>query len=155
MCQDSSHGENLSRFLFQVIDEIKKTNNNNRMDTDELIGERLRLWALAEKLEPKDIYPAIGCSKGNWSEFISGKKHVTIDVADRLKAKFGLTLDFIYYGQVHASFPVEITVRMEKIKADEANGIFIGRRRRDRMRQSADKLDKDGRQAAKPRTARG
>lgn len=155
MTKDSSHGENLSRFLFQVIDGDKKTNNNNGMDSDEVIGNRLRLWALAEKLKPKDIYPRIGCSKGNWSEIISGKRHVSEDVADRLRTEFSITLEYLYYGQIHASFPVEITVRMEKIKADEANGIFIGRRRSDRMRQSAKNVDADGRKAPKSRTASG
>lgn len=129
MPQHSLQGVNLSRVQMLTIDGNEKTSKNRGVDDDEVIGERLRLWVLAEGLRPKHVYEQIGCTKGAWSQYTNGKRHLTLDIADKLHKEFGLTLDWIYYGNFQAGMPANLSVRMREISDNERRGVFIGRTR--------------------------
>ncbi len=38
-------------------------------------------------------------SEGNWSQFESGKRRISLNAAIRLCEDFGLSLDWIYFGR--------------------------------------------------------
>lgn len=148
MPQHSLHGVNLSRFPVQAIDFVKKSSKNRGMDTKEVIGERLRLWVLAENFTPKQVYEQIGCTKGAWSGYTNGKRRLTLDIATALREEFGISLEWILYGNLNAIVDPHLIVRMKEISDNEKRGIFIGRTRPVAMRKA-----NAGREPKKAKTA--
>lgn len=120
MLHHSSRNENLSRFSFRGIDCSKNASNNKGMDPPEIVGKRLRLWTKAAGLTATKVCKTIKYGKGNWSDIVNGKERLPLDVADSLHEKFGLSLEWMYYGRPEPSFPAHLIVLMQEIEDEEA-----------------------------------
>ena len=89
------------------------------MDPPEIVGKRLRLWTKAVGLNAITVCGAIKYGKGNWSEIVNGKERLPLDVADALHERFGLSLEWMYYGRPEPSISAELIVRMQEIEEQE------------------------------------
>lgn len=66
------------------------------------IGERLsRLrTCIAPKLSQADWADAHGFNRTQWNNWETGKRRISVDAAERLCLRYGLTLDWVYRGRV-------------------------------------------------------
>lgn len=51
-------------------------------------------------LSQAELCRAIGIAPNRWNQFEQGKRRITVDVARRLKKNYGVTLDYIYEGDL-------------------------------------------------------
>lgn len=65
------------------------------------IGRRLQAIRCAEsRLSQRDWAEQHGFGASQWNNWEKGIRRITVDEADRLCALYGLTLDFIYRGNL-------------------------------------------------------
>lgn len=76
------------------------------MSTRDEIAERLRSFQAAWPVTPKDLRK-IGIEANDWSHWTAPTQHrtITVTAARKLKAAFGITLDWIYEGDVSTLHP--------------------------------------------------
>jgi hypothetical protein len=63
-----------------------------------IIGPRLEQTREALGLSAAQLCRRIDCAQNRWSQYESGERPITLDIAERLCNEFGLTLDWIYRG---------------------------------------------------------
>ena len=68
------------------------------IDEPEKIGERLHKLRNAMGLKQGAVAEMLGITHSAWSQYESGKRKLTIEVAGNLAVRFGVTLDWIYRG---------------------------------------------------------
>jgi transcriptional regulator with XRE-family HTH domain len=61
-------------------------------------GKRLRQLREDHNLKQREAAKLADILDTKWSEFERGKRLITLDPAIRLRERFGLTLDWIYFG---------------------------------------------------------
>lgn len=68
------------------------------VDSSDKIGTRLR--ALRSKLDKSqaEMAQALGISQPQWSQYESGARRITLDVAAAIAMYYGVTLDWVYFG---------------------------------------------------------
>lgn len=70
-------------------------------DKPEVIGERLRIARLAMGYEDQVAFALrCGVSSQAWNNWERGRQPPSLDQASRIRARTGLTTDFIYYGDL-------------------------------------------------------
>lgn len=67
---------------------------------NDLEGISHRLRATRESLgkSQAEICRDIDCQPNRWNQYETGERRITLEIADRLCRRFGLTLDWIYRG---------------------------------------------------------
>jgi plasmid maintenance system antidote protein VapI len=88
-------------------------------ESKEAVEERLELTRRALGYPTQTAFArAIGISAQKWQNYISKKikDRITVDVAIMLCKRFGLTLDWIYLGDI-GSLPVRIARQIESAES--------------------------------------
>lgn len=80
------------------------------------LGRRLQATREALGLSAAQLCKRIQCKANRWSQYESGERRITLEIADRLCDEFGLTLDWIYRGN-RALLPDAIRVKIPRIAA--------------------------------------
>jgi DNA-binding XRE family transcriptional regulator len=79
--------------------------NANGVDmpvTSKTIGRRLLRTRQALKLSQAEFCRQIGVERNLYNPFEKGRRRITIDVAMKIRDRYGVTLDWIYAGDPHA-----------------------------------------------------
>ena len=71
-----------------------------RMDSAKIIGERLRRLRAHLDMGQMEICAIINANQASWSLWESGKRQIPIEPASRICRRFGVTLDWIYFGDI-------------------------------------------------------
>jgi len=66
------------------------------------ISARLRAVRDVFEMQPKEFYEAAGITGGTFYNWETGNHRISIDGALKLRDRYGLTLDWIYCGNVDA-----------------------------------------------------
>jgi transcriptional regulator with XRE-family HTH domain len=70
----------------------------------------------ALELIDADICRGIGVKPNRWSQYVTGTRRITIEVADKLCDRYNVTLDWIYRGDPSA-LPLALSKRMDTTQA--------------------------------------
>jgi transcriptional regulator with XRE-family HTH domain len=70
--------------------------------TPKTIGRRLLRTRQALKLSQAEFCRQIGVERNLYNPFEKGRRRITIDVAMKIRDRYGVTLDWIYAGDPHA-----------------------------------------------------
>jgi transcriptional regulator with XRE-family HTH domain len=62
------------------------------------LAKRLELTREALDLNAAQLCKRIGIKENRWSQYESGERRITLEVANALCDEFGLSLDWIYRG---------------------------------------------------------
>ncbi len=76
------------------------------------IGKRLVAMHNALGITQADVCRAIDLTSGRYNQYVTGKRLLTLDVAVRLVAAYGVTLDWLFLGDVSA-LPVRIHQKLQ------------------------------------------
>jgi transcriptional regulator with XRE-family HTH domain len=68
----------------------------------EAIGKRLVATRRALGLSAADLCRRIDCKPNRWSQYETGERQITLEIANRLCEEFRLSLDWIYRGDPSA-----------------------------------------------------
>lgn len=66
--------------------------------TAKTIGKRIGDTREALGVNAAELCKIIDCAPNRWSQYESGKRRITIDIANALCDQYGVTLDWIYRG---------------------------------------------------------
>ena len=77
------------------------------------ISERLRLVRSVFGLTQKEFAELAGLSQPTYTSWESGKNRISVSGAIKLRAKYSVTLDFIYCGNV-AGMPEDLLNKLAK-----------------------------------------
>lgn len=80
------------------------------------LGNRLTVTREALGLSAAELCKRIDCKPNRWSQYESGERKITLEIADRLCDEFGLSLDWIYRAN-RAMLPDNIRVKIPRIAA--------------------------------------
>jgi DNA-binding XRE family transcriptional regulator len=69
--------------------------------TPKTIGRRLLRTRQALKLSQAEFCRQIGVERNLYNPFEKGRRRITIDVAMKIRDRYGVTLDWIYAGDPH------------------------------------------------------
>lgn len=75
-----------------------------------------RLFALREyalNMSHAELCRRTGLAENRWSQYESGKRRITVDAASSLKDEFGVTLDWIYFGD-RSGLPSALATKLSK-----------------------------------------
>jgi DNA-binding XRE family transcriptional regulator len=98
MPNEYSHGVNMSSVHTSAIESGCELFEIHAMDTLRVIGNRLEMTREALGLSAAEICRQIDVKPNRWSQYQSGERRITLEIADRLCSTYGLTLDWIYRG---------------------------------------------------------
>jgi transcriptional regulator with XRE-family HTH domain len=73
------------------------------------IAPRLAALRSFTKLNQDAFAETLGITQPAWSQFESGRRRITLDVAATLAERYGVTLDWIYFGEA-SSLPIRLQV---------------------------------------------
>lgn len=90
--------------------------NSGMIGDQKALGKRLQLTREALQLSAADLCRRIDCKPNRWSQYESGERRITLEIADRLCDEFGVSLDWIYRGN-RALLPDAIRVKIPRIAA--------------------------------------
>jgi antitoxin component HigA of HigAB toxin-antitoxin module len=74
---------------------------SNPVQSVKQISARLAATQAALGLRSAEVCRQIGITPNRWSQYVNGKRPLTLDVADRLCTTYGLTLDWLYRGNIN------------------------------------------------------
>jgi len=77
------------------------------------LGARLKSTREALGLSAAELCRQIDCKANRWSQYESGERKITLEVANSLCDQFGLSLDWIYRGNP-AMLPHSLRLKMPK-----------------------------------------
>lgn len=75
------------------------------------ISRRLKMMREAIKLSQAQLCREIGVAQNRWNQYETGERRITLDVALRLKRRFGVTRDWIYDGDI-SGMPHGLAVKL-------------------------------------------
>jgi ribosome-binding protein aMBF1 (putative translation factor) len=78
------------------------------------IAIRLKSTREAIGVTAAELCRQINCKPNRWSQYESGDRKITVEVADRLCDEYGLTLDWIYRANP-AGLPHRIHIKLRQI----------------------------------------
>ena len=84
--------------------------------TNKSIAKRLEMTRDALGKSAAEICREIRCKPNRWSQYEGGDRRITLEIADRLCEKYGITLDWIYRNNP-SGLPKEI---LEKVASRSA-----------------------------------
>jgi transcriptional regulator with XRE-family HTH domain len=86
-----------------------------RVDTGQ-IGQRLQALRQLYGIKTQgEMARLCGVTNGNYSEFESGNRRVSLDVALRLAEVFDVSLDWIYLGRI-GGMPYSLAIKLQGLK---------------------------------------
>jgi len=85
------------------------------------IGERLALTRRALGLTQVTISRLMGATSDGqaWGNYEAGRRRISVDHANKLTANLGITLDWIYQGQI-MTLPPDLRERIQRLMAEDA-----------------------------------
>jgi DNA-binding XRE family transcriptional regulator len=111
MSQVYSRDVNVSRGHVLAVDDPDAVGlKSGVLDTSKALGRRLIATRLALGLSAADLCRRIDCKPNRWSQYETGERRITLEIADRLCQEFRLSLDWIYRGDPSA---LSNSLRME------------------------------------------
>jgi len=78
------------------------------------LGNRLKITRQALDLSAAELCRQIACKPNRWSQYESGERKITVEVANRLCDEFGLSLDWIYRANP-ALLPHAIRMKIRQV----------------------------------------
>lgn len=75
------------------------------------VGHRLRALRESLSLTRAEMADANSIDRTNYGRFEDGKRLITIDIAFRLKVRYGITLEWLYAGEM-GSLPMAVAERI-------------------------------------------
>jgi transcriptional regulator with XRE-family HTH domain len=85
------------------------------IDPPEVIGPRLRELRLALEIKKQiDFARAIGVEKNTYNPWEKGQRPLTFEGACLIRKRFGIPLDYLFFGAMRSEVPASILVRMKK-----------------------------------------
>ena len=79
------------------------------IDSPAKIAPRLAALRSFTKLSQDAFAETLGITQPAWSQFESGKRRITLDVAATVVRRHGVTLDWIYFGEA-SGMPIRLQV---------------------------------------------
>ena len=79
-----------------------------------LLADRLELTREALGLNAADLCKRIGIKENRWSQYESGQRRITLEVATKMCDEFGLSLDWIYRGDPR-QLPHGLRIKMRDV----------------------------------------
>ena len=70
--------------------------NSGMVESNKSLANRLKMTREALGLAPADLCKRIKIKPNRWSQYESGERRITLEVAGKLCDEFGLSLDWIY-----------------------------------------------------------
>jgi transcriptional regulator with XRE-family HTH domain len=74
------------------------------------ISARLVRLRAALRLSQAEMCRAIDVAPNRWNQYESGERRITLEVAGKLRQRFGVTADWIYFGD-ESGLPQRLTDR--------------------------------------------
>ena len=105
--------------LFTGRQSSVPSRNANGVDmpmTPKNIGRRLVKTREALRLSQAEFCRQIGVERNLYNPFEKGRRRITIDVAMKIRDRYGVTLDWIYAGDPHA-LPSDLYQKLASIAA--------------------------------------
>lgn len=68
------------------------------VDSNDEIAERLIWLRTALGMSQADICRRLDVAPNRWNQYESGERRITIEVVGRLRDAFGVTADWVYFG---------------------------------------------------------
>jgi transcriptional regulator with XRE-family HTH domain len=85
------------------------------IDPPEVIGPRLRELRLALEIKKQiEFARAIGVEKNTYNPWEKGQRPLTFEGACLIRKRFGIPLDYLFFGAMRSEVPASILVRMKK-----------------------------------------
>lgn len=81
------------------------------------VGVRLAQSIVAIGKKPADIARLFQISQQRLSNYINGSRPLDIEIAMKLSARFGITLDWLYLGDIR-SLPYELAQKIVPFEGD-------------------------------------
>ena len=108
MLLDSSHNVKMSTDHGSAIEYHQPVSFNKGMvESSKALAKRLELTREALGISAADLCKRIKIKPNRWSQYESGERRITVEVANRLCDEFDLSLDWIYRANP-AQLPQEI-----------------------------------------------
>lgn len=82
----------------------------------DMIAQRLRLTRKATGLSQAEFCRRVGIGQQAWSNYEAGRNRISIDMALRLCAGIGATLDWIYRGNMESGLPPQLTRSIQELQ---------------------------------------
>lgn len=83
-------------------------------DSTKVIAKRLLSTRQALGLSQVEFCAQIDVAKNVYNPFETGKRRITVDVAMKIRGRFGISLDWIYCGEV-GRLPVELVTKLQSV----------------------------------------
>lgn len=110
----SSQRVNLSRGHNTAIEKLCGRRCHRLMpDQIKAIAERLKTTREALGLNAAELCKRLDIKPNRWSQYESGERQITLEVAMAMCDEFGLTLDWIYRGNP-SQLPHDLRIRMRQ-----------------------------------------
>lgn len=87
--------------------------NQGMVETNKSLANRVKLTREALDISAADLCKRIKIKENRWSQYESGERRITIDVANRLCDEFNLSLDWIYRANP-AQLPHVLRLKMRQ-----------------------------------------
>lgn len=114
MLLDSSQNVKLSTVHVSAIEIIQPVRFNHGMvESSKSLGKRLESTREAIGISAADLCKRIKIKQNRWSQYESGERRITIEVANKLCDEFDLSLDWIYRANP-AQLPHSLRLKMRQ-----------------------------------------
>ena len=81
-----------------TLEPLPVENRPTALDSPKVVASRLKHARLALGLTQIQLTLVLGVSQSRWSQYETGLRRITIEIAVRLRNQFGIPLDWIYCG---------------------------------------------------------
>jgi ribosome-binding protein aMBF1 (putative translation factor) len=114
MLLDSSQNVKLSTIHGTAIEIARPVSFNGGMaESNKSLAHRLKLTREALDISPADLCKRIKIKANRWSQYESGERRITVEVANKLCDEFNLSLDWIYRANP-AQLPHALRLKMRQ-----------------------------------------
>ena len=92
------------------------------IDPPDVIGPRLRELRLALGIKTQSAFAlAIGVEKNTYNPMEKGEnpeRPLTFDVACKIRQRFGIPIDYLFYGAIRSELPASVLMKIQSGLAD-------------------------------------
>lgn len=89
-------------------DAERGENAPEMVNDNQTISARLVRLRNALRMSQADMCRAIGVAPNRWNQYESGERRITLEVAGKLRERFGVTADWLYFGD-ESGLPQRLT----------------------------------------------
>jgi transcriptional regulator with XRE-family HTH domain len=120
MALGTSQNVNLSSLHALAVEKALHRVKNWRMaESLKSLGRRLEVTRVALDLRSVDLCKLIDIKENRWSQYESGDRKITLEVADKLCDQFGLSLDWIYRANPSA-LSRDLQLKIRQVQGSQA-----------------------------------